>query len=59
MLSLITFGQPESVGPVMTNPALHGKHPELLAAKVNAGTFDSTFVYTSDTIVLPIFDDFQ
>ena len=48
----------ESVGPIMGNPLLQHRHTEKIT-KVNEGTFDSTFIYTSDTISLPIFDDFS
>ena len=56
--SLITFSQVEEVGPIMGNPHLQMKASNK-NLKINAGTFDSTFVYTSDTISLPVFDEFS
>lgn len=52
-----SFGQ-EEVGPIMINPQLY-KGAADHQVKVNTGTFDSTFIYISDTLVLPIFDDFS
>lgn len=52
-----SFGQ-EEVGPIMINPQLY-KGSADHQAKANTGTFDSTFIYISDTLVLPIFDDFS
>jgi hypothetical protein len=52
-----SFGQ-EEVGPIMINPQLY-KGAADHQAKANTGTFDSTFIYISDTLVLPIFDDFS
>lgn len=52
-----TFSQDEEVGPIMANPhLLKTKTPQI---KANPNTFDSTFIYTSDTITLPIFDEFS
>jgi len=56
-ITVISFSQGEEVGPIMGNPQLIKKQvPQL---KVNPNTFDSTFIYTSDTITLPIFDEFS
>lgn len=57
----ISFGQfGEEVGPLTGNPALQAKHKVLAtAAKVNLGTFDSTFIYSPDTLSLPFFDEFS
>ena len=52
-----SFGQ-EEVGPIMINPQLY-KGAADHQTKANTGTFDSTFIYISDTLVLPIFDDFS
>jgi hypothetical protein len=52
-----SFGQ-EEVGPIMINPQLY-KGAADHQVKANTGTFDSTFIYISDTLVLPIFDDFS
>ena len=52
------FAQGEEVGPIMGNPHLQMKAHKTVM-KANAGTFDSTFIYTSDTIDLPVFDEFS
>lgn len=59
-LTMVNHGwtQIEEVGPIMGNPTLQAKTSNRFV-KVNAGTFDSTFIYLQDTIVLPIFDDFS
>mgnify|MGYP000089878715 CR=1 FL=1 len=52
------LAQVEGVEPIMGNPHLQMKaHKDL--KKVNVGTFDSTFIYKSDTIDLPVFDEFS
>lgn len=52
-----SFSQGEEVGPIMGNPQLiKNRTPQL---KANPNTFDSTFIYTSDTITLPVFDEFS
>lgn len=57
LVGFSTFSQVEEVGPIMVNPKLlKTKTPQL---KANPNTFDSTFIYTSDTITLPIFDEFS
>ncbi len=48
------FGQVEKEVSLMTNPALQADTPQKSAA-----TFDSTFLYITDTITLPFFDDFS
>lgn len=55
--TIIGWTQGEEVGPLMGNPQLQQKR--MPTAKVNEGTFDSTFLYVQDTILLPIFDDFS
>lgn len=56
-LSIFGFSQGEEVGPITGNPQLlRNSVPQL---KANPNTFDSTFIYTSDTIDLPIFDEFS
>lgn len=51
------FSQGEGVEPMVGNPQLMRKaRPQL---KANPGTFDSTFIYTTDTITLPLFDEFS
>lgn len=49
--------QGEEIGPIMGNPQLIRNNASRL--KANPNTFDSTFIYTSDTITLPIFDEFS
>ena len=57
LVGFSTFSQVEEVGPIMVNPKLlKTKTPQL---KANPNTFDSTFIYTSDTITLPVFDEFS
>ncbi|MDG1347986.1 MAG: hypothetical protein P8P77_10235, partial [Crocinitomicaceae bacterium] len=53
-----SFSQVEKELPLATNPDLQGQKPAQLIQKSN-GTFDSTFIYTTDTITLPFFDDFS
>ena len=56
-IGFFTFSQGEEVGPIMVNPhILKDRSPQL---KANPNTFDSTFIYTSDTISLPVFDEFS
>ena len=55
--TLIGWSQGEEVGPLTGNPQLLAKKAHVL--KINEGTFDSTFIYTQDTISLPVFDDFS
>ena len=52
-----TFAQGEEVGPLMGNSDLKGKVKA--HEKSNPGTFDSTFIYTTDTLTLPFFDEFS
>lgn len=55
--AILSFGQGEGVEPMAGNPQLMKNKKKLV--KANPGTFDSTFIYTSDTIDLPIFDEFS
>lgn len=52
------WSQIEEVGPLTGNPALQANAPKHVL-KANAGTFDSTIIYTQDTVDLPVFDDFS
>lgn len=52
------WAQNEEVGPIMGNPALQSKASNRFV-KANTGTFDGTFIYIQDTLVLPMFDDFS
>lgn len=56
-VSTLVFAQGEGVEPMTGNPQLMAKKKPVL--KANPGTFDSTFIYTSDTIDLPVFDEFS
>jgi hypothetical protein len=57
---LTSFAQyGEEVGPLTGNPALQSKGLHNTASKINVGTFDSTFIYTSDTLEMPFFDEFS
>jgi hypothetical protein len=51
-----SFGQ-DSEGPIMQNADLFDKKP--IKTKVLANSFDSTFVYLTDTISFPFFDEFS
>lgn len=57
--SLTLFSQGEEAGPLSGNPDLYGKKLVQSPLKVNTGTFDSTFIYTSDTLSLPFLDEFS
>lgn len=58
-ISLGATGQiSEEVGPLYSNPAIRSIEVKSFS-KANTGTFDSTFIYASDTLVLPLFDDFS
>jgi hypothetical protein len=50
------FGQYLEVGPLMQNVHVAKTKNQL---KILGNTFDSTFVFLSDTIQLPVFDDFS
>ena len=56
-VTLFSFSQGEEIGPIMGNPQLLKN--KTFQLKANPNTFDSTFIYTSDTISLPIFDEFS
>jgi hypothetical protein len=53
----LAFSQIESLSPLSINPALSGLQE--LTEKAGPTTFDSTFIYTSDTLSLPFFDEFS
>lgn len=57
--SIVAAQHGEEVGPMTANPALIKKGIKKHYAKANPGTFDSTFIYLSDTLQLPLFDDFS
>ena len=59
-LALLGHGvlaQDEGTVPMAGNPQLQ-MNANLNLIKANANTFDSTFIYTLDTITLPVFDEF-
>ncbi len=53
----IIYGQVEHESSLLTNPSLQKDNQRL--AQKSSITFDSTFIYITDTIVLPFFDDFS
>lgn len=60
IVSFAGWSQPgEEMGPLTGNPALMAKYSGKNAVAKAAGSFDSTFIYTSDSITLPVFDDFS
>lgn len=52
----VVLAQGEELGPLMQNPDLLGSKKE--SFKSGNLTFDSTFIYQSDTLQLPLFDEF-
>ncbi len=56
--STSSYGQIEKELPLTTNPSLIRNGNEPLVYRAGA-TFDSTFIYTTDTLTLPFFDDFS
>jgi hypothetical protein len=48
----------DGIAPITANPDLFGKN-QSLQQKSNSATFDSTFVYLTDTLSLPFFDEFS
>ncbi len=54
--SSLIFAQKEGLGPIMsTSGAIALKTPE----KSLSNTFDSSFIYYTDTLILPFFDEFS
>lgn len=51
------YSQGDGVMPLAGNPDLYGKYKP--NKRANPGTFDSTFIYTTDTIDFPVIDDFS
>lgn len=58
LLCSLVFSQGEGVMPITHNVELIGKKASSYQTK-STGTIDSTFIYTVDTLTLPIFDDFS
>ena len=52
------FTQYESIGPLTSNPDIARNQMEHSMVKSNS-TFDSTFIYISDTLQLPFLDEFS
>ncbi len=60
LLATVSYAQPgDEAGPLTRNPVLQAKAFKQLTLTKSANTFDSTFIYISDTISLPVFDDFS
>ncbi len=61
LLATVSYAQTggDSAGPLTANPQLLAKKKSVQAYAKNSDTFDSTFIYNSDTISLPVFDDFS
>lgn len=60
LLVTVSYAQPgEEVGPLTGNPVLQAQAKNNVALAKASNTFDSTFIYLSDTIDLPVFDDFS
>lgn len=56
---VLLLAQGEEAGPLSGNPDLYGNKTVNNFLKVNSGTFDSTFIYKSDTLSLPFSDEFS
>ena len=54
---VFVFSQVESIGPLTENQFLKSK--EVFQQKSLISTFDSSFLYLPDTLVLPVFDEFS
>lgn len=54
-----TFGQGESIAPLTGNPDIYNAVKRQKGAEKTLTTFDSTFIYVSDTLSLPFFDEFS
>lgn len=52
------FGQYEEAVPLEVNPKLVKENSKSKASKEKIVSFDSTFIYTLDTVSLPFFDEF-
>lgn len=57
LFASIAFGQ-DGVSRLTANPDLFGKERKIQTKALN-NSFDSTFVYITDTLTLPFFDDFS
>lgn len=54
-----TFGQGESIAPLTGNPDIYNAVKRQKGTEKTLTTFDSTFIYVSDTLSLPFFDEFS
>lgn len=54
-----TFGQGESTAPLTSNPDIYKAVKQKKGIEKSGTTFDSTFIYYSDTLSLPFFDEFS
>lgn len=59
LLAIISNAQGDEAGPLTGNPALQAKASNNVSYAKSSNTFDSSFIYTLDTLSLPIFDDFS
>jgi hypothetical protein len=59
LLTLSLFAQGESVGPLTSNPDLYSGKIKVSKKEKTSASFDSTFIYTSDTLTLPFLDEFS
>ncbi len=55
------LSQGEEVGPMTSNPYIVKNHNQFIKQneKSNTSSFDSTFIYYTDTLNLPVFDEFS
>ena len=56
-LTFLSFSQGEEIGPLTINPSLYSA--DKVSILKAGSTFDSTFIYISDTLSLPFFDEFS
>jgi hypothetical protein len=59
LISLGAFSQVEREIPLLCNQELFPVEGDMTLLKKNIGTFDSTFIYSTDTLSFPFFDDFS
>jgi|TARA_R110000737_G_scaffold140765_1_gene171534 hypothetical protein len=59
LVSLGAFSQAEKELPLLGNQELFPSEINSVSLNKNAGTFDSTFIYITDTLTFPFFDDFS
>lgn len=59
LINFNLFSQSEKELPILGNQELYPEEVSKNDFYKNIGTFDSTFLYTSDTVSFPFFDDFS